>query len=61
MRAGADELTYEIRGIVKKAEQVQALGYNILWENIGDPIQKNQKLPVWMKEILVELLNEDRT
>jgi alanine-synthesizing transaminase len=59
LRAGADELTYEIRGIVKKAEQLQALGHDILWENIGDPIQKRQKLPKWMKEIIVSLLDDD--
>lgn len=61
LRQGADELTYEIRGIVKKAEQLQALGYRIHWENIGDPIQKNRKLPAWMKETIVSLLNEDKT
>uniref|UniRef100_UPI00404AAC47 pyridoxal phosphate-dependent aminotransferase n=1 Tax=Fulvivirga sp. TaxID=1931237 RepID=UPI00404AAC47 len=61
LRQGADELSYEIRGIVKKAEQLQALGYNIHWENIGDPIQKNRKLPVWMKETIIELLRDDKT
>lgn len=61
LRAGADELSYEIRGIVNKAEQLEALGMTILWENIGDPIQKHQKLPMWMKEILTGLLNEDTT
>ncbi len=61
LRLGADELTYEIRGIVKKAEQLQALGYKIHWENIGDPIQKNRKLPTWMKETITGLLMEDKT
>jgi alanine-synthesizing transaminase len=61
LRQGADELSYEIRGIVKKAEQLQALGYNIHWENIGDPIQKNRKLPSWMKETIIELLRDDKT
>lgn len=61
LRQGADELSYEIRGIVKKAEQLQALGYNIHWENIGDPIQKNRKLPAWMKETIIELLRDDKT
>ncbi|MEQ8712646.1 MAG: pyridoxal phosphate-dependent aminotransferase, partial [Cyclobacteriaceae bacterium] len=61
LRAGADELSYEIRGIVRKAEQLQELGYEILWENIGDPIQKHQRLPQWMKTILTDLLNEDDT
>ncbi len=61
LRAGADELSYEIRGIVRKAEQLQEFGYEILWENIGDPIQKHQRLPQWMKTILTDLLNEDDT
>ena len=61
LRSGADELTYEIRGIVKKAEQLQALGQTIHWENIGDPVQKNRKLESWMKAIIADLLEEDIT
>ncbi|HCX22832.1 MAG TPA: aminotransferase, partial [Cytophagales bacterium] len=61
LRDGASELSYEIRGIVKKAEQLEQLGYEILWENIGDPIQKNHKLPEWMKDIIAGLLYEDNT
>lgn len=61
LRPGADELTYEIRGIVKKAEQLQALGQTIHWENIGDPVQKNRKLESWMKQVIAELLEEDVT
>lgn len=61
LREGADELSYEIRGIVKKAEQLEALGYSIFWENIGDPIQKNHKLPQWMKDVIAGLLYEDET
>lgn len=61
LREGANELSYEIRGIVKKAEQLEKLGYKILWENIGDPIQKNRRLPGWMKEIISGLLFEDET
>ncbi len=61
LREGANELTYEIRGIVKKAEQLELLGKTIYWENIGDPIQKNLKIPEWMKSIISELLLEDIT
>jgi alanine-synthesizing transaminase len=61
LRPGAEELTYEIRGIVKKARQVEALGYAMTWENIGDPIQKSNHVPDWMKEIIAELLKEDKT
>lgn len=61
LRAGADELTYEIRGIVKKAEILQELGVTIYWENIGDPIQKNLKVPDWMKETLRDILQDDQS
>ncbi len=52
---GAKELAYEIREIVKKAVKIQALGQAIIWENIGDPIQKHSQVPLWMKEIIAEL------
>ncbi|GAB2615447.1 pyridoxal phosphate-dependent aminotransferase [Belliella aquatica] len=61
LRPGAEELNYEIRGIVKKARQIEALGQTITWENIGDPIQKNNKIPTWMKEIVSELVSQDHT
>lgn len=61
LREGASELSYEIRGIVKKAEQLQALGETIYWENIGDPIQKNAKIPSWMKDIISDLATKDET
>ena len=61
LRPGAEELNYEIRGIVKKARQIEALGYSMTWENIGDPIQKHNHVPDWMKEIVADLLKEDKT
>lgn len=61
LRKGANELSYEIRGIVKKAEQLEALGHTIYWENIGDPIQKHNTIPLWMKEALSQLMMEDET
>lgn len=53
---GAKELSYEIREIVKKAEQLRKLGLQISWENIGDPIQKNHILPEWIKDIVADLV-----
>lgn len=58
---GASELSYEIREIVKKAEQLKKLGMEISWENIGDPIQKNHKLPQWIKDIVADLMKQDDT
>lgn len=58
---GSKELSYEIRGIVKKADLVQKAGQNVCWENIGDPIQKNYQVPDWMKDILADLIRENET
>jgi alanine-synthesizing transaminase len=61
LRPGAEELNYEIRGIVKKARQIEQLGFDITWENIGDPIQKNNTIPAWMKEIVGDLVRQDHS
>ena len=61
LREGADELTYEIRGIVRKAEQLEQLGLRIYLENIGDPIQKHRPFPGWIKDIVVNLLKDNTT
>lgn len=58
---GAKELTYEIREIVKKAEKIRALGLPIRWENIGDPVEKNAEMPLWMREKIAALLNDSKT
>ncbi len=58
---GASELSYEIREIVKKADLLKKEGLNITWENIGDPIQKNHKLPQWIKDIISDLVKDDNT
>ncbi len=56
---GADELKYEIREIVAVAKEFEKLGLEITWENIGDPVQKGEKIPDWIKEIVVEATRED--
>lgn len=57
---GAGELTYEIRNIVNVAERLQKHGVKINWENIGDPIAKHEKIPLWMKEIVAaEVMNDE--
>jgi alanine-synthesizing transaminase len=58
---GANELSYEIREIVKKAEQIKNLGQEIFWENIGDPIQKNHLIPAWIKQIIADLALQNET
>ncbi len=56
---GADALTYEIRGIVKDAHHLSSLGVDIIWENIGDPIAKGVTLPLWIKEIVQNVVADD--
>ena len=56
---GADELRYEIREIVAVAKVFGNLGLGIIWENIGDPVQKGEKIPDWIKEIVVEANRDD--
>jgi alanine-synthesizing transaminase len=56
---GAKELSYEIREIVKKADLIQKQGQEIIWENIGDPIQKNNEVPQWMRAIISQLTMEN--
>jgi len=58
---GSKQLTYEIREIVAIADAVKKLGVDITWENIGDPIQKGEKIPDWIKEILTKLIADDKT
>jgi len=58
---GAKELSYEIREIVKKAEQLRKLGLDISWENIGDPVQKHHRIPDWIKQHVASLVEQDDT
>src|SRR6478735_4773246 len=58
---GSKELSYEIRDIVKKADLVRKAGQPIHFENIGDPIQKNGEVPMWMREIISELTLSNKT
>ncbi|UOD35735.1 pyridoxal phosphate-dependent aminotransferase [Deferribacteraceae bacterium V6Fe1] len=52
-------LTYEIRNIVRVAEELMKSGRQVYFENIGDPVIKGEKIPVWMKDIIKEVIDED--
>lgn len=60
-RDGAGQLRYEIREIVAVANRLKDAGVQIVWENIGDPVNKGEKLPDWIKNIVSELVLEDRS
>ena len=59
IHSGAEELTYEIRNIIRVADKLKELGVPVYLENIGDPVAKGEKIPVWMKEIVAKLAGED--
>ncbi|MCK5612163.1 hypothetical protein KAR91_60385, partial [Candidatus Pacearchaeota archaeon] len=61
LHEGSGQLTYEIREIVKVGHELQQLGVDITWENIGDPIQKGEKMPLWIKNVITELAQDDKT
>jgi len=52
-------LIYEIRHIVAVANKLQEYGVELDWENIGDPVQKGEKIPDWMKEVIFDVLRDD--
>ena len=54
-------MTYEIRNIVGVANKLKENGIEITWENIGDPVQKGEKIPDWMKTTVMEVLKEDQS
>jgi alanine-synthesizing transaminase len=56
---GGSGLTYEIRNIVPIAEKLKEYGVKIIMENIGDPVQKGECIPDWMKEILTDIIKKD--
>ncbi len=56
---GADELTYEIREIVEVAKKIEKTGVEILWENIGDPVAKGEKIQLWIKNIVADTVKNN--
>ncbi|MBU2234630.1 MAG: pyridoxal phosphate-dependent aminotransferase [Proteobacteria bacterium] len=52
-------LVYEIRNIVNVANRLKQAGVEVIWENIGDPVQKGERVPEWMRVVLADLLQED--
>lgn len=55
------EMHYEIREIVTLAKQLENLGLNITWENIGDPVQRGHQLPEWIRKIIKDRLDHEES
>lgn len=58
---GGSGLTYEIRNIVLIANKLKEYGIDITWENIGDPVQKGEIIPEWMKEVVAQAVRDNRS
>jgi alanine-synthesizing transaminase len=61
IKKGDEHLHYEIREIVEIANEIVRRGVPMLWENIGDPVAKGERVPDWMKAIVQEAAKHDRT
>ncbi len=61
LHRGAENLRYEIREIVAAADHIASLGREMTWENIGDPINKGESPPGWIREIVAGLVQEPST
>ena len=55
---GAANLKYEIREIVAGAHELERLGVGLTWENIGDPVQKGEVPPKWIRDTISDLVHE---
>ena len=59
VHSGAKNLTYAIREIVQIGHKIRSLGQPIVWENIGDPVQKGEKVAPWIREIVGKVVDTD--
>ncbi|MBN2344390.1 MAG: pyridoxal phosphate-dependent aminotransferase [Deltaproteobacteria bacterium] len=57
----AGKFKYEIREIVALANELETMGLKMIYENIGDPVHKGERLPDWMKQAVVDLVQQDDT
>ena len=56
---GAGNLTYAIREIVQVAHRFRDMGLEMTYENIGDPVQKGERVAPWIREILHEVVDDN--
>ncbi|MDX1973434.1 MAG: aminotransferase class I/II-fold pyridoxal phosphate-dependent enzyme, partial [Candidatus Sumerlaeia bacterium] len=55
VHAGVETLKYEIREIVRVAHELRDMGLKITWENIGDPVEKGEAPPQWIRDHVAAL------
>lgn len=57
---GVKHLEYEIRQIVDFGHRLEAVGVEMTWENIGDPIAMGETVKPWISDIVHELLDDQK-
>ncbi|MBU4317031.1 MAG: pyridoxal phosphate-dependent aminotransferase [Proteobacteria bacterium] len=58
---GSEKFVYEIREIVAIAQKVQQMGVPVIWENIGDPVEKGEQVPDWIKQYVIDAVSDNQT
>lgn len=58
--SGTKKLHYEIREIVDFGNALIKAGQPITWENIGDPVAAGETVAPWIREIVMDLMKEDK-
>lgn len=61
VHVGAGSLVYEIREIVAVARELKAMGLPVTWENIGDPCEKGEAPPAWIRDIVRDLVDDPKS
>ncbi len=62
IKQGEEHLKYEIREIVEIGKNIEKRGnFSMIWENIWDPVAKGERIPDWMKHIVKNACDHDRT
>jgi len=61
VHGGAKSLTYAIREIVQVGYRLESVGVDMTWENIGDPIQKGEKVRPWIRQILHGIVDQEKS
>ena len=62
LRADSALLSYPIREVVEIGKQLETLGeFNMIWENIGDPVAAGETVPGWMHDVVQSQVATDQS
>ncbi len=62
LRADNTLLRYPIREVVEIGKDIEKLGHFAMsWENIGDPVAAGESVPAWLKQLVHQEIDNDRS